>query len=234
MDNEHLELETLPSTIGQLQLTEKQIVQKQYQYYSFGEFQFYCLVCMKGHFFLVSLKFNATDVKKQIFYDVKVYDSMKYVNKGRAKKTLPFHTGSSPGIYLITLQKFLSTYVFHNSQLNDILLTDKHYILKDAKFISCPCQTNSFDCSFFGLGTMLHAIHGLPIDDTIFYQEHITLFRKELHRTLSSHVLDDNVPNPLTSLTKEFMISFFPKVYDHYMERTNIESDYFIQTMRKK
>jgi hypothetical protein len=69
-----LELETLPSTIGQLQLTEKQIVQKQYQYYSFGEFQFYCLVCMKGHFFLASLKFNATDVKKQIFYDVKDYD----------------------------------------------------------------------------------------------------------------------------------------------------------------
>jgi Ulp1 family protease len=74
------------------------------------------------------------------------------------KETLPFHTGSSSGIYLITLQKFLSTYVFHNSQLNDILLKDKHYILKDVKFISCPRQTNSFDCCLFGLGTMLHAM----------------------------------------------------------------------------
>jgi hypothetical protein len=136
-------------------------------------------------------------------------------------------------INLVTLQKFLSTYVFHNSLLNDILVKDKHYILKDAQFELCPRQQNSNDCTIFGLGTLLHAVHGLPIDDDIFYQDNITLFRKELHRTLSTDMLQQQGHNPFTLLSKEFIISFYLKLYYHYVEYTNIESDYFIQMMRK-
>jgi hypothetical protein len=65
-----------------------------YQYYSFGEFKLCSLVCMKNHFFVVSLSFNATDPSQKIFKDVRVYDSLKHVTKGRTTKTLPFSTGS--------------------------------------------------------------------------------------------------------------------------------------------
>jgi hypothetical protein len=60
----YLQMETQQADIGKFCRTEKQIIQKQYQYYSFGEFKLYCLACTENHFFLVSLKFNATDVKR--------------------------------------------------------------------------------------------------------------------------------------------------------------------------
>jgi hypothetical protein len=55
------------------------------------------------------------------------------------------------------------------------------YILQEAKYVSCPKQRNCYDCSLFRLGTMLHAIEELPIDDMIFDQEDITLFRQDLY-----------------------------------------------------
>jgi hypothetical protein len=35
----------------------------------------------------------------------------------------------------------------------------------------------------------------------------------------------------MTSLSKNFIISFYPNLYDYYIEKTNIEEDEFIQFM---
>jgi hypothetical protein len=90
------------------------------------------MVCMKHHFFLVHLKFNAADANVPIFSDVHIYDGMKLVVRERSKKTITFTQGSMAGIYLLTLQKFLSTFAVHNSPKNEVLLKDKQHILKQA------------------------------------------------------------------------------------------------------
>jgi hypothetical protein len=80
-----------------------------YQYYTFGEFQFYSLVCTEGHFFVVSCKFEINDANKQIFKDVHIHDSLKLATRGRTTKTLKSLPSSPSSRYLMTLQKFLST-----------------------------------------------------------------------------------------------------------------------------
>jgi hypothetical protein len=82
------------------------------------------------------------------------------------------------------------------------------------------------------MGNLLHAVIDLPIDEAIFFQEHITLLRQKLHHILSFDITQHDIRNPMTSLSKYFIISFYPNLYDHYMETTNIEEDEFIQYMR--
>jgi hypothetical protein len=69
---------------------ENKLIQKNYEYFSFGEFNFYCLVCQDKHFYLVSLQFNINDPYQKFFKNVKVYDSLKLVTNGCAKKTVSF------------------------------------------------------------------------------------------------------------------------------------------------
>jgi Ulp1 family protease len=116
------------------------------------------------------MNFNATDLNKHIFTDVKVYDSLEYATEECVKK------GSIHADYLMTLQQFLSTFSFNDSPNIETLLKDKHYLLKEAKYVSCPRQQNGFDCALFGLCTLLYAIEDLPIGDMIFGQEDIMLF----------------------------------------------------------
>jgi hypothetical protein len=137
---------------------------------------------------LISLTFNAKAPDGEIFKDVFVYDSLKVISRGRASKTIKPATGSVASIYLLTLQKFLSTFLFYNEPNNDTLMNDENFILQHAKFVACPRQMNGYDCSLFGLGTLLHAINNIPIDETIFQQQHISLFRKELRNILSIDV----------------------------------------------
>jgi hypothetical protein len=143
-------------------------LQKKYQCYSFEEFCFFCLVCSDYHYYLISWNFNVTEPNKRIFSEVKVYDSLHDDIEERVEK------GSIQADYLMTLQQFLSTFSFNNFPNNEILLEDIHYTLNEAKYVSCPQQRNGVDCSLFGLGTLLHAIEELPIDDMIFGQEDIT------------------------------------------------------------
>jgi hypothetical protein len=70
---------------------------------------------------------------RPIFSDVHVYDSMKLVLRERSKKMNLFGKGSMAGTYCLTLQKFLSTFAFHNAPKNKLLLKDKQYILKEAR-----------------------------------------------------------------------------------------------------
>jgi Ulp1 family protease len=79
--------------------------------------------------------------------------------------TTDVKTGSIHANYLMILQQFLSTFSSNSSLNNEILLEDKHYILQESKYVSCPQQRNGFDCSLFGLGTLLHAFEEFPIDD---------------------------------------------------------------------
>jgi hypothetical protein len=104
-----------------------------YKYYSCGAFCFFSMVCSNSHFFVVSLTFNVTDPNKEIFTNVHVYDNLKYVNKRRAAETIPFTTGDIAAKFLLTLQKFLSTFVFHNATNNNVLLNDEQYIMEKSK-----------------------------------------------------------------------------------------------------
>jgi Ulp1 family protease len=123
----------------------------------------------------------------------------------------------------MTLQQFLSTFSFNNSSNNEILLKDKHNTLQKAKYVSCPRQQNGFDCALFRLGTLLHAIEDLPIDDMIFGQEDIMLFRQELYHIFTSGLTSQQEENPLTSLSQEFIISFFPKLFEtHRSKKENV------------
>jgi Ulp1 family protease len=165
---------------SQIDIETTEYLRRIYKYYLCGEFRFCCVVCSNSHFFVVSLMFNVTDPKKEIFTNVRVYDSLKYVNKGHAAKTIPFTTGDTAAKFLLTLQKFLSTFVFHNAANNDVLLNDEHYIMKKAKCVSCPHQQNCYDCSLFAIGMLLHLILDLPVDDTIFHQDDIIAMQKQL------------------------------------------------------
>jgi hypothetical protein len=146
------------------------------------------------------LKINASNPNQQIFTDVKVYDSLKYVMKESAKKTISFTTGSASSTFLVTLQKFLSTFSFYNLPNNEILLNNQHYIMKTAKYLPCPRQENCYASSLFALGNLLHAVAGLPIDDSLFNQNQISFVRKQLHNQLA---------DPTKMLTSEFMYGFF-------------------------
>jgi hypothetical protein len=42
--------------------------------------------------------------------------------------------------------------------------------------------------------------------------------------------MPDDLPDPKTSLSKEFIVSFYPNLYDHY--ESTIEQDKFMQYMR--
>jgi hypothetical protein len=61
-------------------------LQKKYQYYSFGEFCCFCLVCIYSHYYVISLKFIATDLTKRIFSVVKVYDSLNHATEESVEK----------------------------------------------------------------------------------------------------------------------------------------------------
>jgi hypothetical protein len=66
------------------------------------------------------------------------------------------------------------------------------------------------------LGTLLHAIEELPINDKIFGQEDITLFRQYLYSMFTRGATSQAEENSLTSLKREFIVSFYPKVFEHY------------------
>jgi hypothetical protein len=78
------------------------------------------------------MTFNATDPTNKIFNNVKVFDSLKLVTNGCQSKTLQFQSSSLAAKFLMTLQKFLSMFSFFNCKNNEILLNNKHHILKDA------------------------------------------------------------------------------------------------------
>jgi Ulp1 protease family, C-terminal catalytic domain len=139
---------------------------------------------------------------------------LNLVTKGGEKKSLPFQSCSMGAKNLMTLQNFWSTFSFFNFPNNDILLNDKHRTLKEAKYVSCPQQENGCDCGLFALGNLLHAVIDLPIDESTFFQEHITLFRQQLHQILSVDITQHEIQNPMKSLSKYFMISFYPNLLD--------------------
>jgi hypothetical protein len=64
------------------------------------------------------------------------------------------------------------------------------------------------------LGTLLHVIEELPIDDKIFGPEDITLFQEDLYRIFTFGATSQTEDNPLTSLKREFIFSFYPKLFE--------------------
>jgi uncharacterized protein YhbP (UPF0306 family) len=79
---------------------DSKLLWKNYEYYSFGEFKLFCVVCTDKHFFLVTMTFNANDPTGNIFHNVNVYDSLKLVSKGRQSKSLQFQSTSAAAKFL--------------------------------------------------------------------------------------------------------------------------------------
>jgi type I restriction-modification system DNA methylase subunit len=190
------------------------------------------VICSNSHFVVVSLTFNVTDPNKEIFTNVHVYDNLKYVNKGRAAETIPFTTGDIAAKFLLTLQKFLSTFVFHNATNNNVLLNDEQYIMEKSKvcFLSMSAKLLwlFIICNWY----ITSSHFGFTCDETIFHQDGITAMRKQLQNVLSIDYKINKVDNPMSSLSKHFIISFYPQLYDYYSVIKSIEGDQYVKVMR--
>jgi Ulp1 family protease len=78
------------------------------------------------------------------------------------------------------------------------LQNDPELILKNAIHMKTPQQNNSINCGLFGVITLLHLIHGVPIDDMTFSQQDITKLRQGLST------------NGMKYLSRNVALYFFP------------------------
>jgi mannose/fructose/N-acetylgalactosamine-specific phosphotransferase system component IID len=59
----------------------------------------------------------------------------------------------------------------------------------------------------------------LPIDDMIFGQEDIMLFRQDLYNMFTRGTTSQAEENPFTSLKQGFIVSFYPKLFEIYRSK---------------
>jgi Ulp1 family protease len=69
---------------------------------------------------------------------------------------------------------------------SSLLHDNPELILKNAVHMKTPQQNKSIDCGLFGVITLLHLIHGIPIDDMTFTQQDITKLRQGLYFIMNS------------------------------------------------
>jgi Ulp1 protease family, C-terminal catalytic domain len=119
-----------------------------------------------------------------VFEQVVVYDSLdssdmlsvKSKVSTRSERGIPINTKEAQ--YLMRLQHFLNEFAFHdNDSVFNCLKVDPKLILRKATSSSCPQQSNGYDCSLFGVATLLHIARGIPIDHDIFTQDDVSKFR---------------------------------------------------------
>jgi Ulp1 family protease len=81
-------------------------------------------------------------------------------------------------------------------------------ILKNVVHMKTPQQNNSIDCGLFGVITLLHLIHGVPIDDMTFSQRDITKLRQGLYFIMSLNNVSTNVMKYLSRNVAPFFFHF--------------------------
>jgi Ulp1 protease family, C-terminal catalytic domain len=144
---------------------------------------------------------------------VVVYDSLDSADmlsvqskvSTRSGRGIPINTRGTQ--YLMQLQQFLNEFAFHdNDSVFNCLKLDPKLILRKATYSSCPQQINGYDCSLFGVATLLHLARGIPIDHDIFTQDDVSKFRNGLYSIFSSNI----TPDPKKLLSPDFVSLFFP------------------------
>ena len=69
------------------------------------------------------------------------------------------------------------------------------------------CSKNTYDCGLFGLGTLLHVLVGIQIDQDIFSQVDITLMRTSLYSIFEANEAFDK--DPKEHLSRAAIVYFF-------------------------
>lgn len=176
------------------------------------EWHFLINACNEHHYFVVEILFDPTKTSSSVFKEVSVYDSLLggHSNPTKVQKQ------SGVGEFLIKFQTFACEFILYDEDdlLNQTycgLKADKYAIMKNANFLPCPKQENVYDCSLFGLATLLHLVSGKKINSLVYQQEHISKFRSSLYKILSSENLD---PDPRKHLSRHVFSFFFPEFFD--------------------
>lgn len=196
-------------------------IKRQYSYYSFRQVQLIGTTCKSGHYFVVQVIFDATS--SPIFKAVTIYDSLRITGRNNA----PVSPNCAGAQFLITLQKFLSVFAFYDVPGNQQLIYDPNYILKEAKFVTCPSQVNSHDCGLFGVGTMLHILEDIPVTQYIFAQLEICRMRLYLYTVLPRDEFTF-IKDPKKELSRNFILHFFDKMKEKYFHEIDFNKDEFV------
>jgi hypothetical protein len=154
--------------------------------------------------------------RKKIFDNVTVYDSLKKIDRNdKTEKSAKFNKNCSGGLFLRTFQEFILKYVFHDYDPTKlkVLEDDPDYILKNATYCPNPQQFNTFDCGFFAIASVLHLTRQIDLQMDTYNQQNITDLRQQLE-IICLNEDNNNYPDPKTSLSMSFILSFFPFIAD--------------------
>ena len=183
---------------------------EKYKNYGTKPFQIFQVSCQEGHFFVLEMVFDATDVEGNFFQWVKVYDSLK--RSGRNKKRVIQLDNTTVRNLLKKYQEFFIKNILYGTDHKEVL-NDPEYILQDLSYHECPIQENSYDCALFAYGILIHLVRGIKIKNNIFTQSEVTYFRKSLYLIFNAHPSELSGVDPKKWISAEFITSFFPKTY---------------------
>jgi hypothetical protein len=157
-----------------------------FNYFSFNRHTIIASDCLSDHFVVVTVTFDPTT--PTIFERVIGYESLNSIqmissqSRVSTRSGIGIPTNSCGAQCLMQLQRFLNEFSFYDIEgMYTTLKQDPKIILQRATYISCPQQTNGYDCLLFGFAILLHIAHGIKVDETIFTQANITKLRASLY-----------------------------------------------------
>ena len=191
-------------------------IKAKYQCFNLVKSKMIFISCTDQHFFVISMLFDPMADNGNIFKEIEIYDSIKITNR---RKTLKLKVGRKTlaSKFLTKLQFFIAKYVVNGTNLEELLLNEKEFILKNVTYKQCPQQENGYDCSLFAYAVLLHKINNHNISATTFIQEDITRFRFGLY-TIFSAKEHDIGHNPRLFLSRRFILSFFINLAEASMD----------------
>ena len=194
-------------------------IQKKYQFFSLKNSHLVLVNCTDSHYFVISLKFDPTNLTDNVFPEVVIYDSLR-ISDRRKKLKKPPNTIATK--FLKKLQFFIARYVLHDTDIEKMLLSNDDYILKNLNYMDCPHQENGHDCALFAYAIALHVVNKKTVESTTFIQQDIARFRYALGKVLSLEI-NEKMPDPKQQLSRAFLINWFP-----YLSEARNEEDPFL------
>jgi hypothetical protein len=207
---------------------DQKFVQKkrqEYHEYKSKPYRIITLSCTKDHFIVISMIFDATDVQDDFFQYITIYDSLKRSYRNERNKNMVHNLQALD--LLKKYQLFFANYLFYDTEYKNLLINNPNLITKHVSYDRCPIQQNSYDCSLFAYGIMLHLVRGITITSTIFSQSDIDYFRKSLY--IIFNATENELPqDPKKYISTRFISSFFSELF----ETTN-KDDIYVKYLHK-
>ena len=100
-------------------------------------------------------------MKKNVFNNVVVYDSLRRSSRRAKEGVSKFHSVGEK--VLMKFQKYLSTFDFFDCEDTSAIIQNENYILEKLVYKECPQQENLQDCSLFGLITLIHLANNIEV-----------------------------------------------------------------------